>query len=76
MRRHGVTPAVCVLVMLTLRPAPAGQTLDVPGLVDRTIRLLFTPESSDAQCMEGLVSLLDAIVGAAPAASRVVASRR
>ncbi len=68
MRRPTVAPVACVLVMLTLWPALAQQTLDVPGHVDRAVRLLLSPDSTDASCIEGLVSLLDAIAAAAPAA--------
>jgi hypothetical protein len=68
MRRSVVAQVACVLVMLTLWPAFAQQTLDVPGRVDRAVRLLLSPDGTDASCIEGLVSLLDAIVAAAPAA--------
>ena len=64
MRRH----LICALMLLTFWPVLAGQTLDVPGYVDRAIRLFFSPDTTDAQCTDGLVSLLDAIVKAAPAA--------
>ena len=59
---------VGALIMAAFWPALAGQTLDVPGHVDRTIRLFFSPDTTGAQCTDGLVSLLDAIVEAAPAA--------
>ena len=68
MRRYGAPAAVCILVMLTLSPASGGQALDVPGQVDRAVRLLLSPDSHDERCTDGLVSLLDAIIGAAPAA--------
>jgi hypothetical protein len=68
MRRHTVPSAVCVLVTLAFCPVLGGQVLDVPGHVDRAMQLLLSPDSSDAQCRDGLVSLLEAIIGAAPAA--------
>ncbi len=67
MRRCGVLSLACVVFVLMFRPAVDGQTPDVPTLVDRAIQLLLEPASSDAQCTDGLVSLLDAIVKAAPA---------
>jgi hypothetical protein len=67
MRRYAV-PAVCILVMLTFSPALGSQALDVPGQVDRAVRLLLSADGSDERCTEGLVSLLDAIIGTAPAA--------
>jgi len=67
--RTSVAPAaICILAMLTLPAALGGQALDVPGQVDRAVRLLLSPDTSDAQCTDGLVSLLDAIIGAAPVA--------
>ncbi len=67
MRTHPARSAVCIFVMLTLSAAPGGQPLDVPGQVDRAVRLLLSPDSSDAQCIDGVVLLLDAIVATAPA---------
>jgi hypothetical protein len=68
MRRDSALPVVGVLAMLTLLPALGDQSPDVPRHVDRAVRLLLAPDSSDEQCKDGLVSLLDAIIGAAPAA--------
>jgi len=68
MRRSAVVAAVGIFLILTICPALGGQALDVPGHVDRAIRLLLSPDRSDEQCTNGLVSLLDAIVQAAPAA--------
>ncbi len=68
MRRGRLPAATCVLVVLTLCPPLGGQAVDVPALVDRAIKLMLSPDSSDGQCREGLVLLLDAIVKAAPAA--------
>ncbi|MGE5361653.1 MAG: hypothetical protein ACM3NQ_21770 [Bacteroidales bacterium] len=65
MRRHRPCSAVSVLVMLAFLPALGGQALDVRGHIDRAIRLLLSPDSRDEQCKDGLVSLLDAITGAA-----------
>ncbi len=67
MRRLRRLPLACALVMVAWS-ALAAQAPDVPGLVDRALTLLLTPESSDAKCTDGLVVLLDAIVKAAPAA--------
>ena len=64
MRRH----LVCALMLLAFWPGVAGQTLDVAGHVDRSIRIFFSPDATDAQCTDALLSLLDAIVKAAPAA--------
>jgi hypothetical protein len=68
MRRRGLLSLVCVCAMLALAPAVGGQTPDVPDRVDRAITLLLSPDRSDAQCADGLLSLLDAIAEAAPAA--------
>ncbi len=68
MRGVRVSAAACVLIVLTLCPSLGGQALDVPALVDRAMKLMLSPDSSDGQCREGLVLLLDAIVKAAPAA--------
>ncbi len=67
MRKREVLSLACVLVILMLRPGFAGQGPDVPSLVDQASQLLLGPAISDAQCTDGLVSLLDAIVKAAPA---------
>jgi len=66
MRRYGAPTAVCILLMLTVSPALGGQAPDVPGQVDRAVRLLLSPGTNDEECKDGLVSLLDAIIGAAP----------
>jgi hypothetical protein len=55
-------------MMLAFWPTLAGQTPDVSGSVDRAIELLFSPDTTGAQCTDGLVSLLDAILEVAPAA--------
>jgi hypothetical protein len=68
MRRKAVILTVGIFLMLTVCLALGGQALDVPGHVDRAIRLLLSPDRADEQCRDGLVSLLDAIVQAAPAA--------
>ncbi len=68
MRRIGTPAAICVLMLLALPGVPSGQARDVPGHIDRAVRLLLSPDSSEAQCRDGLVSLLDAIIGAAPTA--------
>jgi hypothetical protein len=67
MRRYRTPVAACILLMLTLPAALGRQALDVSGQVDRAVRLLLSPDSSGAQCTDGLVSLLDAIIGVAPA---------
>lgn len=67
MRRNTVLVAVGILPMLIGCPAFSGQALDVSGHVDRAIRLLLSPDRGDEECRNGLVSLLDAIVLAAPA---------
>ena len=67
MRRSAVLAAVGILLILTICPALGGQALDVPEHVDRTIRLLLSPDRSDEESRNGLVSLRDAIVEAAPA---------
>ncbi len=67
MRSHKAIGAFCIVVVLTAAPAPGAQALDVHRQVDRAVRLLLSPGSGDEQC-KGLVSLLDAIVQAAPAA--------
>ena len=66
MRKHRARTAVCIFVTLALSPALGGQSPKVPDQVDRAVRLLLSPGTNDAECKDGLVSLLDAIIGAAP----------
>ncbi len=67
MRKRGALSLASVLLLLMFRPAFGSQSPDVPTLVDRAIQMLLEPASSDAKCADGLVSLLGAIVKAAPA---------
>ncbi len=68
MRRLGCAPMACALLTLTLWQPVSAQTRDVPHLVNRAMRLLLAPDGSGEQCLDGLASLLDAILKAAPAA--------
>ncbi len=68
MRMHRALVTICVPVMLTVWPVHTGQVLDVPGHVDKASQLLLSPDTSARQCTDGLVSLLDAIAGAARSA--------
>ena len=67
-RRIILTAAAELAVLFTLASCVRAEAVGVVARAERAAQLLFAPKPADAQIKEGLLTLLDAIVEAAPGA--------